>query len=65
MIINDQVENIGARRLHTIMSQLLNDYLFRMPEEVPAGQKIEIDGALVDSKLKMLVKNRDLSQYIL
>ena len=65
MIINDQVENIGARRLHTIMSQLLNDYLFRMPEEVPAGQKIEIDGALVDSKLKSLVKNRDLSQYIL
>jgi ATP-dependent HslUV protease ATP-binding subunit HslU len=65
MIINDQVENIGARRLHTIMSQLLNDYLFRMPEEVPAGQKIEIDGALVDSKLKTLVKNRDLSQYIL
>lgn len=65
MVINDQVENIGARRLHTIMSQLLNDYLFRMPEEVPAGQKIEIDGALVDSKLKTLVKNRDLSQYIL
>jgi len=65
MIINDQVENIGARRLHTIMSQLLNDYLFRMPEEVPSGQKIEIDGALVDSKLKTLVKNRDLSQYIL
>jgi ATP-dependent HslUV protease ATP-binding subunit HslU len=65
MVINDQVENIGARRLHTIMSQLLNDYLFRMPEEVPAGQKIEIDGAMVDTKLKTLVKNRDLSQYIL
>jgi len=65
MIINEQVENIGARRLHTIMSQLLNEFLFKMPEELSKGQKVEISPELVDQKLKSLVKNRDLSQYIL
>jgi ATP-dependent HslUV protease ATP-binding subunit HslU len=65
MLINEQVENIGARRLHTIMSQLLNDYLFRMPEQLPSGQSIDISAEMVDAKLKSLVKNRDLSQYIL
>lgn len=65
MLINEQVENIGARRLHTIMSQLLNEYLFNMPEHVKDGTEIHITGELVDEKLRNLVKNRDLSQYIL
>lgn len=65
MQINEQVENIGARRLHTIMSTLLNEYLFSMPENLPAGSSIEITAEVVDLKLKNLVKNRDLSQFIL
>jgi ATP-dependent HslUV protease ATP-binding subunit HslU len=65
MAINEQVENIGARRLHTIMSQLLNDYLFQMPENLPSGQRITIGPDHVENRLKNLVKNRDLSQYIL
>jgi ATP-dependent HslUV protease ATP-binding subunit HslU len=65
MIINEQVENIGARRLHTIMSQLLNEYLYDMPELLPQGSVLEITPEMVDLKLKNLVKNRDLSQYIL
>ena len=65
MIINEQVENIGARRLHTIMSQLLNEYLYDMPELLPVGTSLEVTPEMVDLKLKNLVKNRDLSQYIL
>jgi ATP-dependent HslUV protease ATP-binding subunit HslU len=65
MHINEQVENIGARRLHTIMSQLLNDYLFNMPENLPAGKLIEISKDIVLQRLQSLAKNRDLSRYIL
>lgn len=65
MVINEQVENIGARRLHTIMSHLLNEYLFNMPENLATGSTIEISGEIVSQKLKNLIKNRDLSQYIL
>ena len=65
MLINDQVENIGARRLHTIMSQLLNDYLFQMPENLTEGMQIEITREIVLGRLQNLVKNRDLSHYIL
>jgi ATP-dependent HslUV protease ATP-binding subunit HslU len=65
MLINEQVENIGARRLHTIMSQLLNDYLFQMPEHLGEGMKIEITKEIVQARLQNLVKNRDLSHYIL
>jgi len=65
MVINEQVENIGARRLHTILSQVLNEFLFNMPELLPIGSVLQVTGELVDLKLKDLVKNRDLSQYIL
>jgi len=65
MAINEQVENIGARRLHTIMSLLLNEFLFNMPEHLAKGSQICITEELVDQKLKSLVRNRDLSQYIL
>ena len=65
MIINEQIENIGARRLHTIMSQLLNDYLFHMPENLPEGMFVEISKEFVQQRLQNLVKNRDLSHYIL
>lgn len=63
--INAEVENIGARRLHTVMSKLLNELLFDVPDKIPAESKITIDANLVKEKLTTLVKNKDLSQYIL
>ena len=62
--VNDQVENIGARRLHTILTTLLEDILFEVPDKMPEG-KIEITGEMVNEKLDKIVKNRDLSKYIL
>jgi ATP-dependent HslUV protease ATP-binding subunit HslU len=62
--VNDQVENIGARRLHTILTTLLEDILFEVPDKMPEGE-IEITGAMVNEKLDKIVKNRDLSKYIL
>lgn len=63
-VVNDQVENIGARRLHTILTTLLEDILFEVPDKMPEG-KIEITGKMVNDKLDKIVKNRDLSKYIL
>jgi ATP-dependent HslUV protease ATP-binding subunit HslU len=63
--INTEVENIGARRLHTVMSHLLEEFLFDIPDVIPAGSSITITAQLVEEKLSKLVKNRELSQYIL
>lgn len=63
--INSEVENIGARRLHTVMSKLLNDILFDVPDIIGSNAKIVINKEMVREKLDGLVKNRDLSQYIL
>lgn len=63
--INSEVENIGARRLHTVMSRLLNEILFEVPDNITSGTNIEITPELVRDKLEGLIKNRDLSQYIL
>jgi len=63
--INSEVENIGARRLHTVMSHLLNQFLFDIPDVIGANAHLVITDALVEEKLKDLIKNRDLSQYIL
>ncbi|MFA3783666.1 ATP-dependent protease ATPase subunit HslU [Melioribacteraceae bacterium 4301-Me] len=63
-VVNEQVENIGARRLHTILTTLLEDILFDVPDKIPS-QKIEIDANLVKQRLDKIVKNRDLSKYIL
>ncbi|MEM7788606.1 MAG: ATP-dependent protease ATPase subunit HslU [Bacteroidota bacterium] len=62
--VNEEVENIGARRLHTILTTLLEDLLFEVPDG-PHGDRITISGADVREKLDGVVKNRDLSQYIL
>jgi ATP-dependent HslUV protease ATP-binding subunit HslU len=62
--VNDQVENIGARRLHTILTTLLEDTLYLAPDEVPADAII-IDRERVQSRLASIVRNRDLSKYIL
>ena len=63
--INEEMENIGARRLQTIMSKLLNDILFDIPDTIGAHSKILINKALVDEKLTGIIKNKDLSEYIL
>ncbi|MEM6358871.1 MAG: ATP-dependent protease ATPase subunit HslU [Bacteroidota bacterium] len=63
--INTEVENIGARRLHTVMSQLLNEFLFDVPDKIGPNAKITVTRAMVQDKLQSLVTNRDLSEYIL
>ena len=61
--VNDAMENIGARRLHTVMERLLDELSFEAPD---LGQKtIVIDEAYVDRMLADIVKNEDLSRYIL
>jgi ATP-dependent HslUV protease ATP-binding subunit HslU len=63
--VNSEVENIGARRLHTVMSRLLNDILFDVPDKIGANARIVVTREMVQEKLSGMVKNRDLSQYIL
>jgi ATP-dependent HslUV protease ATP-binding subunit HslU len=62
--VNEQVENIGARRLHTIMTTLLDDILFETPDHL-SEKHITITKAMVYDKLSSIVRNRDLSQFIL
>ncbi|MFN4145688.1 MAG: ATP-dependent protease ATPase subunit HslU [Runella sp.] len=63
--INAEVENIGARRLQTVMSTLLNDFMFDIPDVIGSNAHIVVTRELVQERLSGLVKNRDLSQYIL
>lgn len=63
-VVNEQVENIGARRLHTIMSSLFDELLFAVPDDIKIGN-ITIDKDYVNQQLENLVKDKDLSQYIL
>ncbi|MBT1709284.1 ATP-dependent protease ATPase subunit HslU [Fulvivirgaceae bacterium PWU5] len=64
-VINAEVENIGARRLHTVMSRLLNEFLFDVPDKIGPNARITINAAMVREKLSGLVKNKDLSEFIL
>jgi len=61
--INEDSENIGARRLHTVMEQLLEEVSFTAPEL--KGQKISITPKYIQGRLSSLLKNQDLSRYIL
>ncbi len=61
--VNEKTENIGARRLHTVMSTLLEDLLFELPEE--GRTEVVIDADYVDQRLKGIVEDLDLSRYIL
>lgn len=63
--INEQVENIGARRLHTVMSHLLNDFLFDVPDKITPEEHISVTKALVTERLAELAKRKNLSEYIL
>ncbi|MFJ6263732.1 ATP-dependent protease ATPase subunit HslU [Lysinibacillus xylanilyticus] len=61
--VNQETDNIGARRLHTILERLLEELSFEAAEIAPAS--IPINAAYVDRKLAGIVKNKDLSQFIL
>ncbi len=61
--VNTNVENIGARRLHTIMEKIFEEISFFADER--GGQNIEIDDVYVQERLKDIVKDIDVSRYIL
>ena len=61
--VNDRTENIGARRLHTLMERLLEDILFDAPDM--KASRVVIDKAYVEDKLKEIKDDEDLSRYIL
>ena len=61
--VNERTENIGARRLHTVMERLLEEVSFMAPRY--QGQTVTIDAAYVDRNLEALSENEDLSRYIL
>ena len=62
MQVNDQTENIGARRLHTVLERLLEDVSYAAPED---HGPVTIDAAYVKAKLADIVGNANLSTYIL
>jgi ATP-dependent HslUV protease ATP-binding subunit HslU len=62
-LVNTKSENIGARRLHTIMSTLLEEILYNVPEM--GTQDIKINGKMVKEKLEAIIEDEDLSRYIL
>jgi ATP-dependent HslUV protease ATP-binding subunit HslU len=61
--VNRTVENIGARRLHTVIERIVEEISFDAPEK--AGQTIEVDAEYVRSRVKDLLVTSDLRKYIL
>lgn len=61
--VNEGTENIGARRLHTVMERLMEEISFEAPDK--SGETLTVDAAYVDGKLKDLAADEDLSRYIL
>jgi ATP-dependent HslUV protease ATP-binding subunit HslU len=61
--VNERTENIGARRLHTVVERLLDDLSFDGPEL--SGREVVIDAQYVKDRLDAIVKDEDLSRYIL
>jgi len=62
-VVNENTENIGARRLYTLMERLLEKLSFEATDR--GGEKVTIDKKYVDAMLKELSKDEDLSRYIL
>jgi ATP-dependent HslUV protease ATP-binding subunit HslU len=62
-LVNEKMENIGARRLHTVLTTLLEDYLFELPSE--ELKHIAITEEAVHTKLDSIVRDEDLARYIL
>jgi ATP-dependent HslUV protease ATP-binding subunit HslU len=63
MTLNERMENIGARRLQTVLTTLLEDVLYDLPEESQSG--LVVDAAFVRSHLDAIAEDEDLSRYIL
>ena len=63
VIVNERTENIGARRLHTVLERVLEDISFNAPEL--AGSEYVIDKDYVNKRLADVVEDRDLSRFIL
>jgi len=63
MELNERMENIGARRLRTVLTTLLEDVMFDLPEG--AGDPVLVDRALVQTRLNDVAQDEDLSRYIL
>ncbi len=61
--VNERTENIGARRLHTVLERLMEEAAFDAPDK--AGTTLTVDAPYVDSKLEKLAGNEDLSRFIL
>ena len=61
--VNDRMENIGARRLHTVMTTLLEEFLYELPDN--SSREITVDRELVNERLKSIVEDEDLARYIL
>ena len=61
--VNEATENIGARRLHTVMERLLDVISYEAPDR--SGDRFDIDATYVDEHLEALAGNEDLSRYIL
>jgi len=62
-VVNDKTENIGARRLHTILERLLDELSFEASDM--AGQSVTLDAAYVQRVLAETVRDEDLSRYVL
>jgi ATP-dependent HslUV protease ATP-binding subunit HslU len=62
-VVNETMENIGARRLHTLLTRLLDDVLFEAPFQ--AEHVVEVDAAYVRGRLNQIVQDQDLRRYIL
>ena len=62
-VVNDRMENIGARRLHTVMTTLLEDVMFDLPDR--GADTIKVDAGVVRDRLKAIVEDEDLRRYIL
>jgi ATP-dependent HslUV protease ATP-binding subunit HslU len=62
-MVNERMENIGARRLHTVMTTLLEEVLFDLPDR--GTEPIAVDSTVVRDRLKAIVEDEDLRKYIL
>jgi ATP-dependent HslUV protease ATP-binding subunit HslU len=62
-VVNERMENIGARRLHTVMTTLLEDVMFDLPDR--GTETISIDASVVRDRLKAIMEDEDLRKYIL
>jgi ATP-dependent HslUV protease ATP-binding subunit HslU len=61
--VNESTENIGARRLHTVMEKLLEEVSFNASRN--GGQKVTVDAAFVNARLDTVARDEDLARYVL